>query len=261
MTVTFSIEIPAVHGTYLETVFRSIESQTYQDYEVIVVNSGGEKVSELIRRHGFREIKRCVRLLKARFLAHASAAGNKAILLDETRCLRRDALEIIARHDADMVILGEREVGNSFWSKLAQLDKENIMLYNPPDPRAGFALPRVFSSKLLSSVFDTLRNKLKNKFDEVIAADHSLIYYQAYEMSRKFSIIKDELVFHYGDRSISGIIRKYYRYGKSIKAIKGTEFEVLTQIARKRRHIHKGNVLALYLLYAVRGIPFFLGSL
>ncbi|MEJ2779394.1 glycosyltransferase, partial [Stygiolobus sp. CP850M] len=41
----FSIQIPALHGKYLRNVLESISSQTLQDYEVIVVNSGSEQIS------------------------------------------------------------------------------------------------------------------------------------------------------------------------------------------------------------------------
>jgi len=48
----FSIQIPALHGRYLRNVLESISSQTLQDYEVIVVNSGGEQISDLVKEFG-----------------------------------------------------------------------------------------------------------------------------------------------------------------------------------------------------------------
>lgn len=52
-----SIEIPVLHGKYLRNVFESIRSQSFQDYEVITVNSGSPLISDLIKEYGFKEIK------------------------------------------------------------------------------------------------------------------------------------------------------------------------------------------------------------
>ena len=45
-----SIEIPILHGKYLNGVFESIRIQTFQDYEVVVVNSSQKgEVLDLIK--------------------------------------------------------------------------------------------------------------------------------------------------------------------------------------------------------------------
>jgi hypothetical protein len=71
--VVFSIQIPAMHGKYLQEVLESIRSQSLQEYEVVVVNSGGDEISDLIREFGFREIRRRAGLLEARYLANSES--------------------------------------------------------------------------------------------------------------------------------------------------------------------------------------------
>ena len=54
-----SVEIPVLHGRYLNEVFESIRAQTFQDYEVVVVNSsqkGG--VSNLIKEYWFNQLRK-----------------------------------------------------------------------------------------------------------------------------------------------------------------------------------------------------------
>ncbi|AOL17306.1 glycosyl transferase family 2 [Sulfolobus sp. A20] len=256
----YSIEIPVTHGKYLREVFESIRQQTFQDYEVIVVNSGSDEISDVIKEYGFKEIKERVKLLKARYLAHVNSRGDRAILLDETRVLRRDALEIIDKDRSDMIIIGEREVGDSFWIKLAQLDKDNIMYCNEPDSIKGFALPRVISSPLLSKTFGILRRDLGEKFDQVIFPDHELIYHVASSLSNSVNVVREELISHYGDRTLLEIVKKYYKYGKSTKVLKGTKYEYFLNVSRKKRKICKGNKLLLYILYMARGVPFLIGE-
>jgi hypothetical protein len=160
-----------------------------------------------------------------------------------------------------MIIIEEKEVGESFWIRLAQLDKYNIMYCNEPDSIKGFALPRVISSPLLSKTFEILKKDLGAKFDQVIYPDHELIYYVASSLSSNISVINDELIYHFGDKTLLEIIRKYYKYGESLKVLKGSKYEHFLKISRKKRRICKGSKLLIYLLYVVRGIPFLVGKM
>jgi len=260
----FSIQIPVLHGKYLREVFESIRLQTFQDYEVVVVNSGGDEISDLIREYGFKEVRKDVKLLEARYLANKESKGDYALLLDETRPLRKDALELLSKNLHDMVIIGERELGESVWVRAAQLDKDNIMYCNSPEAIKGFALPRVFKRELLTLALETLRVNLGDVFSQVVFPDHELIYYEASRLSNDVFVIKDELIYHYGDVKLSDIMRKYYRYGKSLKVLKGTPYSFMTSVSRKRRNICKGGIydrIVLYTLYSARGIPFLLGEI
>ncbi|BCU67957.1 glycosyl transferase family 2 [Sulfolobales archaeon HS-7] len=255
-----SIEIPVLHGKYLNHLFESIRDQTFQDYEVIVVNSSSdENVSDIIQQYGFKEIKEKVKLLKARYLSHYYSKGEYAFLLDETRTLRKDALALLSSQDHDMTIIGEEEIGDSFWIRLANLDKENIMECNTPEAVKGFALPRFFRREILDRTFGKLRENLKENFDDVVFPDHELIYYEASKTSKDVSSLKDKLIMHYGDARLVDIVRKYYRYGKSLKVLKGTPYSNLVRVSRKKRNICKGNRFLLYLLYLSRGVPFIIG--
>ncbi len=161
----FSIQILVLYGKYLREVFESIRLQILQDYEVIVVNSGGGNISDLVKEYGFKEVKKVVRLLEARYLANRESKGDYALLLDETRPLRKDALELLSKNLHDMVIIGERELGDSFWVKAAQLDKDNIMYCNSPEAIKGFSLPKLFRRELLTNALERLREGLGDKFN------------------------------------------------------------------------------------------------
>ena len=84
-------------------------------------------------------------------------------MLDETRALRRDALEILSSLNRDMIIIGEEEIGDSFWAKLANLDKENIMECNAPEAIKGFALPRFLKREILDFGFQEAHKKPRGK--------------------------------------------------------------------------------------------------
>ncbi|AWR96245.1 glycosyltransferase [Acidianus sulfidivorans JP7] len=257
-----SIEIPVLHGKYLRHVLESIRTQTYQNYEVIIVNSGSDELSDIISEYGFKEIKEKVKLLYARYLAHKHSKGEYALLLDETRYLDKRTLEILSTTNHDSVIVGEREVGNTIWVRASQLDKDNILYCNTPDEIKGFALARYIRSDLLDQAFENLLNNLKDKFYEIIFPDHELIYYELKKLTKDVYILYDTLINHYGDATLSEIFEKYYRYGKSINLLKETPYSNFLSIRRKKRRICKGGLkerILLYVLYAARGIPFVLG--
>jgi len=260
----YSIQIPALHGKYLREVLESIRSQSLQEYGVIVVNSGGDEVSDLIREFGFREIRRRARLLEARYLANLESKGEYALLLDETRSLRRDALHVLSSNLHDMTIIGEKEVGNSIWTSLAQLDKDNVRNCNAPEAIKGFALPRLFRRDILSAAMERLRAGLGDAFKEVVFPDHELIYYEASKMSGDLFVLKEELIYHRGDDDLRGIARKYHRYGKSLRVLKDSPYSFMTSISRKKRTVCEGTLgdrLMLNLLYLARALPFELGYL
>jgi len=260
----YSIQIPALHGKYLHEVLESIRSQTFQDYEAVVVNSGSDEISDIIRSFGFKEIKKKVKTLEARYIANLESKGEYALLLDETKPLRNDALSVLSSNLHDMVIIGEKQIGSSIWIRLAQLDKDNIMYCNAPEPIKGFALPRLFKREILTVAMERLKNALGDTFDELVYPDHELIYYEAFKISNDVFFLKEKLIYHYGDKSINEIVKKYYRYGKSLKVLKNTPYSFMTSLGRKRRIICKGTLidkLLLNSLYIVRGIPFMLGYL
>ena len=257
-----SIEIPVTHGKYLRQVLESIRKQSYQDYEVVIVNSGSEELSDVIKEFGFNVINQKAKLLHARHLAHKESKGDYALILDETRMLEKDTLKTLSSLDFDMVIIGEKEIGDSFWVKLAQLDKENITYCNPVDPLKGIALPRYFKSEVLSKALSSAKGKLGEKFYEVVFRDHDIIFYEASKISNRVYVVHEELISHFGDSSLLEIMRKYYRYGKSARVLKNSYYSDFLAKKRVTRRICRGSFWerkSLYLLYLARGIPYLLG--
>ena len=104
----------------------------------------------------------------------------------------------------------------------------------------------VLHGKYLSEVFESIRAQTFQDYKVIVV-----------NSSSKGEI--SDLIRHYGDTRLSQIIKKYYRYGKTLKVLRGTTYNAFTKISRKRRRICKGNKFALYLLYLARGIPFLIG--
>lgn len=259
-----SIEIPIIQGESLNELMDSIYSQSNQDFQVIAVAPPGE-VADRISKYDIKLVRCRTGLLDARYLAHLEARGDYELLLDETRILREDALRVISNVVVSpMAVVGEEEAGEGFWVKLAQLDKEMIMEYNTSvvEPAKSFVLPRLYKRELLDNAFINLKINIPTEvFHRIIYEDHHLIFYEAYRTSKAINIIREPLIKHYGDSSLTDIARKYYRYGSTSNLLRRTSYwEFINTTKRKR--VVKGvrNTICLFILYSVRGIPFVVGS-
>ncbi|MDE1767111.1 MAG: glycosyltransferase [Thaumarchaeota archaeon] len=252
-----------MHGGTICQVLDSIMKQSYQDFEVIIVSPSELILENLYKSYDIRKVHADVGLLKARYLAHKKAQGDYELILDDSRLINKNCLEVLSNIKEDMAIIGEKELGKGFWVDLANLDKKIIVKYNSTkiDPIHGFLLPRYYKNKVLNHTFNILHRKInKDNFNRIIAGDHQLIYYESYNYSKSVKLIKNELISHFGDVTAHSILKKYYRYGKTYKLIKNTPYVHLANINEKKRIVPGfNNNLKLDILYAVRGVPFICG--
>lgn len=254
-----SIEIPVTHGKYIRRVLDSILSQE-GDYEVVIVTPRPEVVGD----YRVKVVEADTGLLEARYLAHLNSKGDRELILDETRYLSPGAIQYLSSQDRKMLIIGEEEVGTSFLDRTADLDKRVIMECNSGvDPLRGYLLPRFFQRDVLDHAFSALRKNIPGEiFSRIVHPDHQLIFYEAYRYSRDVGIVKDVLLHHFGDSLVSDTVRKYYRYGKSHELLRKTPYRELLRVSRRKRNLCNVTLkerLGLYILYAIRTLPFLLG--
>lgn len=259
-----SIEIPVIWGSHLKQVMESIRDQSFGDYEIIIVDSSSDvETVEIANEFGAVLFPGPKSLLEARWLGHKKSRGERELFLDETRLLSKDALERLNEMTEDMVVIGEREVGNGLWIRLADLDKQISMHYNLDklSPEFGFILPRFFKREVLDYSFQILLEKMGSEvFSKVVHIDHQLIYREAYNFSTSVGIIRTPLIFHFGDESFGKIARKYYRYGKSDRIKRNVPYLQSLTIRKRRRIVPtlKDKVI-LIPLYSARGISYVIG--
>lgn len=256
-----SIEIPVKWGYHIEEQLESIRLQTHQDYEIIMaLPESNKELRDKTQQHDVKIVNSGPNLLDARFTAHRFAKGDFSLLLDETRIPALNLLEKLNNVKEKVVIINEEDIGDGFWVRMSNVDKLNTISCNEIDMSTGYVLPRYFESNILTEAFKNIKKNINNQiFESVIFEDHQLISLEAIKISGTFSIIKETLLYHYGDASLFSIFKKYHRYGKSHRALKNTNYEYLLSPKKRVRKICKGNAIQLYLFYAARGIPFLIG--
>ena len=256
-----SIEIPLTWGSHLAELLEAIRTQTYQEYEITVASSLGDgSYSDMLQEHGAKVVHCGPYILEKRYSAHKLSMSDYSLLLDETRIPQRDLLFKLATRKEDMVVIGEKDIGRTFWVRMSNLDKINSIECNSFDMKSGYVLPRYFRAEILDRAFASIRKKISDRvFKSVLMEDHQLISYEACQLSKSFAKINEELISHYGDQTLYSIIRKYHRYGKYHNVLKNTYYGPLLSPKNRVRKVCIGSVIQLYVFYAARGIPFMVG--
>ena len=124
-----SIELISKGESSLQSVLESIKNQTFKDYEIVCADSSNDNnVKTLLLKYNCKviELPNNSGHLVARYYAHKYTSGERSLILDSTRPLKNNALEILHKYyyNHDMVIIREDSLGHGFWVSQAKLLKE-----------------------------------------------------------------------------------------------------------------------------------------
>ena len=262
-----SVCIPVVSGGRLGQVLESLRRSTFQDFEVVVANSSTRpQTHDKIVEFGAKEVVVPYEhgLLGRRREAHALARGDKEFLLEETRSVDPSLFRILSESSADLISVGEKEDGSGLLSRLAELDKRtgNEGTRTAPDPATNsYVFPRLFPRAVLNRAFETaFQNIGAEKFSQVIYGDHQILSYEARKLTRTMEMIRTQLLTHYGDASLSELVRKYHAYGKSARVLKDTTYETLLRVANHNRpFLSMKSYAGSLTMLLIRGVPYAVG--
>jgi len=262
-----SIELISKGENSLLSVLDSIKNQNFDEYEIICADSSGDiKIKNILKEYKCRVIDLPVGTphLKARYIAHKCANGDKVIILDSTRPLKDNALSIIYQkyYKRDMVIIKEDSLGSGFWVKQAELLKtlSEEEINRIEKETIGFLLPRFYNAKILTEAFENVKKDTGKLFDKISYGEHHLIFEECRKISSDIVISDERLISHYEDDNIKKIIKKYYFYGKSqkiLKKLKNSETKKLS--THKRNNVNIITRMKILPIDMARGIPFLLG--
>ena len=162
-----------------------------------------------------------------------------------------------------MIAIAERELGMSIWSRLADKEKiYNAQGDNVPSPlENAFILPRYYDRQTLDLAFGAIKDNLSvESFNTITYGEHHLIFYESARICSDIAMIKDPLIYHFGDSTIQEIFTKYHRYGQSSRIFRNTHYEFLmTYSTHKRKNIPLLKRAQFIPLFIARSIPFLLG--
>lgn len=221
-----SIQLISNGESHLTETLESIRKQDFNDYEIVCTDSSGRRdVEKLLGEYGCRTIlmPEHTNILNARYQSHIHSRGDWCLLLDSTRPLKENALDILMERysNYDMTIIKEDSLGSGFWVKQAKkLADISISQCNRLSTETlAFLLPRFYKRSVLDFSFSAVREIAKDTFNRISYGDHQLIFEGARGLSRDIGFTEERLILHFEDDSLARILRKYHRYGVSQRTL------------------------------------------
>ena len=262
-----SVVIPTYNSEKtLPLCLESVRRQTYKNIELIVVDSySKDRTVKIASKYNARIILTHGGLLWARYLGHLHAKGEIELLLDSDQILNPTAIERGVRmilKGYDMLILEEKSYKpRTLTQWLFYFDREHVHSIRDLHPIHGVLLARMYKRKILNKAFNNIKRKLPPQIMyRLVSQDHAIIYYESWKYAEKVGILRDA-VYHIEPTTLTQVIKKFYRYGKTELTLS----KYYPELSRGKKTPRKINMrphsfisLALWLIKAV---PYALGRL
>lgn len=135
----------------LESCLNSINSQTYPSREIIVVdNYSNDGTEEISKKHNVKFYTLRGERAKAKNFGLDNAKGNYVLFIDSDMTLSKEVIEecvllINSNHMIGGVIIPEKTIGTSFWTKVREYERS---FYNKTEIESA----RFFSASLAKKV-------------------------------------------------------------------------------------------------------------
>jgi len=260
-----SINIPTRNSAaYLSLVLDSVKRQTFQDFEILLLDSNSTDITvDIAKNYGCKIINIPGALLEARITGAKKSKGDWILFLDSDQILHPKALEWAIKKiklGYDALWLYERAYNRWSWvPRLYDADRIIVQEYLSED----VVLPRFWRRDLL---LKAMKNIPKSIFPFCYSHDHLFIYKEFQKLSNNIGHIGNEqepAVEHNEPDSLSNIWKKQYVYGITTRQLK--EKGVYPQLIKTRHSFRKFHIRRPWLstkaffLRVFRGIPYVWG--
>lgn len=192
---------------------------------IIVDSNSKDDTAKIASSRGCKVIFTDWKLLGARYLGCNAASGEFVLMLDSDQVLLKETVErsLPLFKDYDMLCLGETSYAcNTLIQKMFEADRRvvhteaRIQLH----PIYGILLARFYKRNLLERAFEAIPKLI---LPSVVAHDHAIIYYEAWNISNRVKILPNA-VYHNETATISELWKKNFRYGRSTRALTATGY-------------------------------------
>lgn len=261
ISILFPTVSPEMCGKCLGAIFNS----NYTDFEVIVDNVAGDsEVRRKIEEFGVREINGTLSRLRSRLSLINEARGEKILLLDDTRVISKQLLGLLSNSNAPMVAIAEKEMGNGLISLVYNLEKKGLQRLDPirMDPIAlKSVIPRAYDSGLLKKASQKIQSNIgSNITDQLNTLDLELLYFQAFQESRKVDYFPTPEIFHFAEGSFAELWGKYFKYGMGQRLLEHTCYNLVSSMyGRTRKGLPISSRLLSLPALLLRSVPYILG--
>ena len=248
-----SVVIPTLNSE--RTIQIAVRSALYVADEVIVVDSYSiDSTVEIAEKEGAKVIQIKGSRLIARIEGAKRAKGDYVVNLDSDMYFS----ENFRGFEEKVIALGEITVGKGLVHKIMSIDREitHRKWRENLDVIRGGIIPRMYDRQLLLRAYENIPVNLRDKLN---AFEDSVIYYEVSKLYKgKVQFIPDA-VYHIEDDSLPRFMKKWYKYGKNAKLLRGTKYEAFIKERRTRPGLTLAEKIKLLAPTLIKGIPFAIG--
>ena len=193
-------------------------------------------------------------MLIARIEGAKAAKGDYVINLDADMYFS----ENFRGFEEKVITLGEITVGKGLVHKIMSIDRETThrKWWENLDVIGGGIRPRMYDRQLLLKAYENIPGNLRDKLN---AFEDSVIYYEVSKLYKGKVQFIPNAIYHIEDDSLLHFMKKWYKYSKNAKLLKGTEYEVFIKRRRSRPGLSVSEKMKLLLPTLIKGIPFAIG--
>jgi glycosyltransferase involved in cell wall biosynthesis len=255
-----SVVIPTYNsGKHLLACLDSLDKQTFRDFEVIVVdNHSSDRTAEIARERSiFIQAKSST--TEARLAGCRRCKGKYVLNLDSDQTLTPTALARAVTQNKKIVVLGETGEGRGLVAILNRAEKASAheAWAEHSVPATGLVIPRFFERDLLLTALEAIPPRIRS-IKPTLFAEDSLIFFEASKHTCELGFVPDALL-HAEEESLPRYLRKWYNYGRSARAFRGTDYDNLVS-GRIRSRLSETTTPQIAVSSLLRGIPFLIGK-
>jgi len=254
-SMEITVVIPTLNSE--ETIGMAVRSAMEHADEVIVVDSfSTDRTVEIVRKEGAKVVRVIGSRLKARIEGAKLAKGYYIVNLDSDMYFSNN----FSGFKEKVITLGEITVGKGIVSKMLGIDRRLTQkaYKNNLSPIEGGIIPRMYERELLLKAYESIQQALGSDV-AVQYLEDSIIYYNVMKKYEGRVQFIPDAVYHLENDTLFSFMKKWYKYGRSSKLLRGTEYERLIHARRTRPGLSFFEKLELLPLTLIKGIPFALG--
>lgn len=216
-----SVIIPTLNEERsLPTALAALDSQTYENIEVLVVDSySKDRTRNIAREHNAKVIDYAGRPMGARWKGFVESKGGYILLLDADQVLFPETIEraMAAMPGRDMLVLEETSYQPLGFLQQS-LSRQKAAMHASADQGKGIGphlYPRFYRREVLQKAY---QNMDESRMSEIFTYDDGLLFLRAYESSRRVAVLPKG-VMHIEESDWYQFIRHSYKAGRSARAV------------------------------------------
>jgi len=203
-----SVVVPTFNSErFLENCLKSVRGQSHRNIEIIVVdNYSSDRTRKIAEKYAARIFEASSERAKAKNLGAIVAHGKYLLFVDSDMALESTVIEECSEKAENSpktsgIIIPERSIGNSFWVKVRDFERD---FYSGTEIES----PRFFRKDLVLKVggFD----------EEFVFFEESTLPQKIEALGHDVKVRTKSVIYHNEDTSyMSNWLRKKYYYGKT----------------------------------------------